>query len=76
MLKLKLKSPRYPYWVQIKSKDELGLHTLDFLNQHATRPWAEITVQDINDFLASCYAQAQWTGDAYSVNVPAPRGLS
>lgn len=68
MKQIKLPQPKYEYWVQIKDHSELHPHTRAFLEQHATVPLDQISVQETNEFLARCWNRANWAGEAYTDN--------
>jgi len=55
--------PKYNYFVQIKDHSDLAEHTVQFLESHATKPLNEISVQEINEFLADCWGRARWAGE-------------
>jgi hypothetical protein len=59
-------APKYNYFVQIKDHQDLREHTLKFLESHATRPLHEISVEEINQFLADCWGRARWSGEGLS----------
>lgn len=66
MTVIKQPQPRYAYWVQIRDYSELHPHTRAFLEEHATQPLAEISIEDTNQFLARSWQRANWAGEAYS----------
>ena len=63
MATINLPRPKYNYYVQIKDHSDLAEHTVQFLESHATKPLNEISVQEINEFLADCWGRARWAGE-------------
>lgn len=68
MATINLPRPKYNYWVQIKDHSELVQDTIDFLESHATKPLNEISVEEINTFLADCWGRARWAGEGLSAD--------